>query len=144
MNQPYQNPNHQYQQQYAQPGQQQYGQPYGQPDNGLNPAWVNNDAFASGPSGKSRGVFALLALFLGAYGIQYFYLGKVMPGLVMLLGYGTVLFTLTVISCIIWITWPLVFIIGLFPLLQGILVFCKSNQQFEEKFCNPYNSFPLF
>ena len=38
-------------------------------------AWLNNDAFASSPNGKMRGVAALLAIFLGSIGIQYFYLG---------------------------------------------------------------------
>lgn len=36
----------------------------------------SNDVFSPGPSGKSRGVAALLAIFLGSLGIQYFYRGK--------------------------------------------------------------------
>lgn len=35
-----------------------------------------DSVFSPGPSGKSRGVAALLAIFLGSLGIQYFYLGK--------------------------------------------------------------------
>ncbi len=31
----------------------------------------SNDVFSPGPSGKSRGVAALLAIFLGSLGIQF-------------------------------------------------------------------------
>lgn len=40
-----------------------------------------NNLFDCGPEGKSRGVTALLAIFLGGLGIQYFYLGKTEPAL---------------------------------------------------------------
>ena len=34
----------------------------------------SDNVFTAGPSGKSRGVAALLAIFIGSLGIQYFYL----------------------------------------------------------------------
>ena len=126
------------QQSYA--GQQQppYGaqqQPYGaQPQYGYTPQ-PSNDIFANGPSGKSRGVAGLLAIFLGSLGIHYFYVGKTTPGIVFLLvsvlggiftcGAGTG-------------------VIGIIALVQGILIMCMSQQEFENKYVNPAVSFPLF
>lgn len=45
-----------------------------------------NDVFASDRYGKSRGVCALLAIFLGGFGVQYFYLGKTTAGIIALIG----------------------------------------------------------
>lgn len=47
-----------------------------------------NDVFATDRYGKSRGVCALLAIFLGGFGIQYFYLGKTTAGIIALIGTG--------------------------------------------------------
>jgi len=109
--QPYQQPPYQqpYQQQpYQQaPYQQQpyqqapYQQAYQQPQ------YQRDDTFSAGPSGKSRGAAALLALFLGSLGVHYFYIGKNTAGLIMLLitvltcgcG-GIVTVVLSIISCI--------------------------------------------
>lgn len=97
-----------------------------------SPQWQNNDAFASGPTGKSRGVAALLAIFLGSLGIQYFYLNKTTPGIVFLL--------VSLLSC--GFAAPLV---NLLTLIQGIVMFTMTNQEFEDKYCGPYSSiFPLF
>lgn len=88
----------------------------------------SDDAFApSGPEGKSRGVAALLAILVGSLGIHYFYCNKIKGGLICL-GLG-------LISCELWSTVCLV---------QGILFFTWTNQQFEEKFVNNESIFPLF
>lgn len=89
-------------------------------------AWIDNDAFASGPSGKSRGVAALLALFLGAFGIQYFYIGKPVAGIVSILVY-----------------WCTCGVLGIFFLIQAIMMFCMTNEDFERKFVTTTSSFPL-
>ena len=57
------------QQQYGYQQQQQYG--YQQQQYGYQQPYRSNDVFAEGPSGKSRGIAALLAIFLGAFGIHY-------------------------------------------------------------------------
>ncbi len=44
-----------------------------------------DDVFSNGPSGKSRGVAGLLALFLGGLGLHYFYMNKTNAGVVFLL-----------------------------------------------------------
>lgn len=94
-----------------------YGKYYGQ-----------NDPFAEGPTGKSRGITALLAIFLGSLGIQYFYLGKTMPGIVFLLA--------CICSCG---TIP-----SLLSLIQGIVMLTQSNYDFTRKFVETTSSFPLF
>lgn len=101
---------------------------YGQP-NPADPyaAWQANDAFASGPEGKSRGIAAILAILLGSLGIHYFYLGKTTGGVVYLI--------LTLISC------------GTIPailgLVQGIMMLCMSNQEFEQRYVLTPSSFPF-
>ncbi len=102
--------------------------PYG--GNRFNPDvyFGQNDMFAEGPTGKSRGVAALLAIFLGSIGIQYFYLGKTTPGIIFLIG--------GLLSC--------GSITGLLSLIQGIMMLCMSNYDFTNKYANTPNSFPLF
>lgn len=87
----------------------------------------SNDVFSPGPSGKSRGVAALLAIFLGSLGIQYFYLGKNTAGVIALV--------LSIITCGI----P-----GILWLIQGIMMFTMSQADFERKFVYSTSTFPLF
>lgn len=153
----YQNPNHQYQnnqgyqqqgyqQGYQQQGyqqQQQYQQtpnynPYGNPP---TQAWLNNDAFASGPSGKSRGLFALLAILLGEFGVHYFYIGKSMAGLLWLLGSLVIIPIITFITCGFG---AVLYFVYLFPFIQGIILFFGNNQDFERKFVESSDMMPLF
>lgn len=94
--------------------------------------WLNNDAFANGPYGKSRGVTAIIAFFLGSLGVQYFYVGKSMPGLVFL--------CVSIFTCGLGAT-----ITGTLSLIQTILLLCGNNQDFEAKWVGPTSgSFPLF
>jgi TM2 domain-containing membrane protein YozV len=96
--------------------------PYGQP------CYSTNNAFdASGPEGKSRGVAALLAILLGSFGVHYFYLGKVMAGVLTIV--------LSLVTCGIW---PVI------VLIQGILMFCMTNDEFQRKYVQTNSSFPLF
>lgn len=86
-----------------------------------------DNVFNSGPSGKSRGVAALLAILLGTLGVQYFYVGKVTGGLLAIL--------ITAVTCgavqILWI-------------IQGIMMFCMSQQEFENKFVYSRSVMPVF
>lgn len=90
-----------------------------------------NDAFAASPAGCSRGVAALLAIFLGSLGIHYFYIGKTTAGLIMLLA--------TVLSCGI-----LAVITNTLSLAQGIYMFIINNRDFYDKYVATPDSFPLF
>lgn len=100
-----------------QPAQNQYSQ------QSYRPIGVFDD----GPSGKSRGVAALLAFFLGGFGAHYFYLGKTSGGLICLL--------LTMITCGFW---------GVILLIQFFLFLTMSQEDFERKFVNSTSTFPLF
>ncbi|MCM1519653.1 MAG: TM2 domain-containing protein [Lachnoclostridium sp.] len=118
--------------------QQSYGQqqpPYGQPgyNNYINgsPSYLANDLFASDPFGKSRGVAALLAIFLGSLGVHYFYLGKMTPGIVFLL-------------CTLCTCGTLGLITSIIALIQGILMLCMTNQEFTRKYVSTPSSFPIF
>ena len=83
--------------------------------------------FTPGPSGRSRGVAALLAIFLGGLGIQYFYLGKNTAGIIAII--------LSLVTCGIFeILW----------LIQGILMFTMSQEDFERKYVYNQATFPLF
>ena len=110
---------------YGNPGQQQqYSQQYSY---NPQPAYDRNNAFDEGPEGKSRGVAALLAIFLGGLGVQYFYLGKVTGGLLTIL--------LTIVTCGLW---------EVLTLIQGILMFCMSNEDFRRKYVLSTSTLPLF
>ena len=115
--QPYQQPGYQ-QPGYQQPGyQQQAYQPFGQ----------QPGVFDAGPSGKSRGVAALLAILLGGLGIHYFYLNKPMAGVIMIV-----------------ITFVLCGIPALLAVIQGVMMLSMTQQDFENKYVYTTNSFPLF
>ena len=106
-----------FQQQY-----QQYTRPYVE-----NTA---NNAFNVGPEGKSRGVFAILALLCGTIGLQYFYINKVAAGIITIL--------LCLVTCGAW---------AVVNLIQGIIVlWAMSNADFDRKFVAPGTSstFPVF
>ncbi len=107
--------------------QQQAAPQYAQPA-------AQGGPFDAGPSGKSRGVFGLLAILLGVFGVHYFYVGKAMPGVVFLL-----VFLLGFILCGI----PSA-AVSVCALIQGIMAFVKTQDQFEATFVNTPKSFPLF
>jgi len=105
-------------------GNQQYD-PYRRNPYGYMPD--TNNPFDAGPEGKSRGVAALLAIFLGGLGIQYFYLGKIMAGVLTIL--------INLVTCGVW---------TLVMLVQGILMFCIDNETFRQKYVLTTSQFPLF
>jgi len=87
----------------------------------------SNNMFDCGPDGKSRGVTALLAIFLGWLGVQYFYLGKT--------GSGLITIGLYIITCGLW---------SIITFIQGILMLCMTNDNFRQKYVETDSSFPLF
>lgn len=72
---------------------------------------------------KSKVVAALLAFFLGEFGIHEFYLGRSGAGVAFLL-----CFIVTA-----WMVWP-IFIIGFICIIQAISYLCMSDQAFAEKY----------
>lgn len=69
----------------------------------------------------------LLAIFVGSLGIQYFVLGKVAAGFITIL--------LSIVTCGAW---------SIVTLIQGILMLCMSDYDFEQKYINTPKTFPLF
>ena len=88
------------------------------------------DIFDEGPSGKSRGVAGLLAIFLGFLGVHYFYLGKTTPGIIILL--------VSIFSCGV-----LAAVVETLTLIQGIIMLTMSEEDFEKKYTDPNVSFPM-
>ncbi len=91
-------------------------------------SFARDNAFDSaGPEGKSRGIAALLAIIIGCLGIHYFYLNKTAAGFICIL--------LTIVTCGIW---------QIITLIQGILMLCMTNDDFERKYVQSQSTFPLF
>lgn len=90
-----------------------------------------DDVFSNGPSGKSRGVAGLLALFLGSLGLHYFYMNKTNAGVIFLLA--------TLLSCGI-----LGIITQIVSIIQGVLFFTSTQQEFEQKWVYSSSNIPLF
>ena len=88
---------------------------------------TDNPFDAYGPEGKCRGVAALFAILLGSLGIQYFYLGKTTAGLLSIV--------LSLVTCGIW---------QVITIIQGIMMFSMTNEQFYEKYVMNPATFPLF
>lgn len=122
--------------QFGQQGYQQYGNQQ-QGYQGPNYAYQqsSNDIFSNGPSGKSRGIAGLLAILLGSLGIHYFYIGKNTAGLVFLL----VSLIGGIVTC-----GTLAGVVGIVALIQGVLMMTMSQQDFENKYINTPDQFPLF
>lgn len=79
------------------------------------------------PPAKSKIVAGILAIFLGYLGIQYFYLGKTVAGVVSIV--------LSLVTCGLW---------GVVPFIQGILMLIMSDDEFNRKFVFSTAQFPLF
>lgn len=106
--------------------QQMYGgnvPPYA----GMNQGSMQSQGYAS-DSGKSKVTAGILAMLLGALGIQYFYLGKVGGGIITIL--------LSCITC--FAIWPII------TFVQGIVMLTMSDEEFDRKFVNTNSTFPLF
>lgn len=90
-----------------------------------------DSVFNNGPSGKSRGIAGLLALLMGALGLHYFYIGKTNAGIVFLL--------ISLLSCgfLGVITWVI-------SVIQAVLFFTCTQQEFEQKWVYSPSNFPLF
>ena len=106
---------------YADQGQQFSGQPFSSIDS----------VFSNGPSGKSRGVAAILALFFGAIGLHYFYMGKTNAGILFLV--------VSILSC-----GALAVVTQIISFVQGILFLVSTQEEFEMRWVNSPSSVPFF
>lgn len=98
--------------------------------NAFPPNGYNTNGYQTGgvcPEPKSKVAAGLLAIFLGALGIHYFYLGKT--------GAGFITILLSIVTCGLW---------EIITLIQGILMLTMSDQEFYNKFVYTNKSFPIF
>ena len=79
----------------------------------------------------SRGIAGLLAILVGAIGVHYFYIGKTGAGVVFLLA--------TLLTCGF-----LGVVTEIVSLIQGILFFTSTQEEFESRWVNSPSSMPLF
>ena len=86
--------------------------------------------FDNGPSGKSRGVTALLALFFGCLGVHYFYVGKI--------GAGVLFLVCSLVSCGF-----LAPIVSILCLVQTIRLFIMTHEEFEQTYVNSTTFLPI-
>lgn len=70
-----------------------------------------------GGRGKTKIVAALLALFLGGFGVQHFYLGSTTAGILILVG--------SILTC---------GAAGIVSLVEAILLFMMSDADFDAKY----------
>ena len=90
-----------------------------------------DSVFNNGPSGKSRGIAGLLAILMGWCGLHYFYIGKTNAGVLFLL--------VAILSCGI-----LASITTIISIIQGVLFFTSTQDEFESKWVNSPSNFPFF
>ena len=90
-----------------------------------------DSVFNNGPSGKSRGIAGLLAILMGWCGLHYFYINKTSAGVLFLL--------IAILSCGVLAT-----VTTIVSIIQGVLFFTSTQEEFEQKWVNSPSNFPLF
>ena len=90
-----------------------------------------DSVFNNGPSGKSRGIAGLLAILMGWCGLHYFYIGKTNAGILFLI--------VAILSCGILAT-----VTTIVSIIQGVLFFTSTQEEFEQKWVYTNSNFPLF
>lgn len=76
---------------------------------------------------SKRVLFGVLDIVIGTLGIQYFIINKVPAGLLTIL--------LSIVTCGAW---------GIITLIQGIMVLCMSDDEFNQKYVCSTSTLPLF
>lgn len=90
-----------------------------------------DNVFSDGPTGRSRGVAAILALFFGALGLHYFYIGKTNAGILFLAASFLTCGVLAIVAQVV-------------SFIQGILFLTSTQEEFERKWVNSPESVPFF
>ena len=84
--------------------------------------------FEVGPSGKSRGVAGLLAIFLGMCGAHYFYLGKTKPAVI------------NIVASLLCLLMP---VVKIADLIIGIRMLMATQEEFEERYVYNDSIYPF-
>lgn len=87
-----------------------------------------HSAHHSSDSGVSQRVLCgIMAILFGYLGVQYFIVGKIWGGIITIL--------LSAVTCGGW---------SIITLIQGILMLCMSDSEFNRKYVDNDKTFPLF
>lgn len=89
---------------------------------------------------SKKTITGLLAILLGGFGAQYFYIGKMQAGAIVLASWF-VLLIINIFTC--GMLFFLYFIYIIF-LIQGIMMLTMDDETFKSKYLDTQNSFPLF
>lgn len=133
----------------TQPNNQYYQQgppPVGGPNNG------NYDSGKSKTTAGILGIIGSLLLCFPLPGIQYFYIGKPFPALISLafvwlpwlLGVFISILTGGIGIVLLWAVGPFQLLVCLLNLVISIIMMCKSQEDFDQKYVYTRNPFPLF
>ncbi len=76
---------------------------------------------------SQRVLCGIMAILFGTLGVQYFIVGKVSAGFITIL--------LSLITCGGW---------GVITLIQGIMMLCMDDAEFNRKYVDTVKTFPLF
>ena len=113
--------------------------------NPMNGAQTPQNSFAGSDntSPKNKTTAGILAILLGCFGGHYFYVGKFIPAIVFLI---VTLFGWFYRSSYYHVRtfWFLPVIIFIISVIQGIMILSMSDQDFNKKYVNTTNQFPLF
>lgn len=69
----------------------------------------------------------IMAIVLGGFGVQYFIIDKPKAGLLTIL--------LSIVTCGVWC---------ILTFIQGIMILCMSEEEFQRKFVHSTSILPLF
>ncbi|MDE6860567.1 MAG: GYF domain-containing protein [Duncaniella sp.] len=109
---------------YSAPGQ---SQGFHSPEGNQGYYGVPGNNYYVPSSGKDKTVAGILAILLGGFGAQYFYLGKI--------GSGFISIVLSLVTCGLW---------SVLMLVQGILMLTMTQQEFDTKYVYSDSVLPLF
>lgn len=76
---------------------------------------------------SKRILCGVLAILIGGLGLQYFLIGKTAAGIINIV--------LSICTCGLW---------SIVNLIQGIMILCMSDDDWERKFVNSSSTFPIF
>lgn len=88
---------------------------------------VRNRRAVNSVDDSQRILCGVLALLIGGLGIQYFIIGKTTAGILNIV--------ITLCTCGIW---------SIINFIQGILMLCMSDDEFQRKYVDTTSTFPIF
>lgn len=91
----------------------------------MAPGYIQNSYVSN--TGKDKTAAGILAILLGGFGAQYFYIGKI--------GGAFLTILLCFVTCGLW---------SILMFVQGIMMLTMSQEEFDRKYVNSNSTLPLF